>query len=278
MSDTDIPTMADLATDLAEDVKDETVETQETTTEESSTEDNKAPEVAEQKESEEGQSESEDSEAKESEEQSDTEDTQTEEQPQGKAEERKQTLNGEIRDLVSERNNLRTEVERLNSQVYAPESVEDIMENTGQSQAEARITAMEQRQELSDYNSRVAEAQLVIGNESERVLSDFPMFNPDSPDFNPAVADQAATLLSQNLLVDPNTGQVIGSNVSPYQLYKTIASASQVSAVENQIKGRKASNQEFAAAEPQSSAAPKQPKEDPFLAGLTKGYGDRLAG
>jgi wobble nucleotide-excising tRNase len=56
-------------------------------------------------------------------------------------------------------------------------------------------------------------------------------------------------------------------------------SANQASAVENQIKGQRNAERMLSAADPQSSASEtKTVKQDPFLAGLTKGYGDRLSG
>jgi outer membrane murein-binding lipoprotein Lpp len=272
MADNEPPSLSDLAGELAgdADVKEEAV-AQDATTEESSTEETKTTEEEAAADSTESEDDGADA--------SDTEETTEEDSEQSPAEQRKAQLNTEIRDLVTQRRELMQEVEQLNAQVYAPQSVDDIMAETGQSQAEARITAMEQRQELSDYNNRIAEAQLVIGTESERVLNDFPMFNPDSPQYKADVATQAAELLKSNLLYDQNTGQIIGSNISPYQLYKTIASANQASAVENQIKGQRNAERMLSAADPQSSASEtKTVKQDPFLAGLTKGYGDRLSG
>lgn len=267
MATQDVPTLEDLASDLAgtetTDVNNEAVE-QDATTEESSPKETQEP-VAEETEETDGEAESED------EEQS-PEETEPEEPAPTKADERKQTLNSEIRDLVAERNRLRSEIETVNAQVYAPQSPEEIMEETGQSQADARITAMEQRQELIDYNNRIAEANLVLESESERVYRDFPMFDSNSPQYNETIATEAADLLRANLQVDPNTGQIIGSNISPYKLFSTIARANQASAVENQLKGQKSAEQMLASAEPSSSATPVQPKEDPFLAGLTKGY------
>lgn len=247
------------------DFKDESeqVETQETTAEESSPEETKAPEVADQPQETEGQD-SDDSQGTES-----PEDTAKDDQPQSKAEERKQQLNTEIRDLVSQRNAIKQEVEKLNSQVYQPESVEDLVEQ-GMSEQDARIAAMERKQEIADYNNKVVEAQLTLSSESQRVLQDFPLFDPESSDFKPQIAEQAASLLEANLVKDPNTGQVIGSNVSPYQLYKTIADAYQVSQQEGQIKGQKATEQMLASVDAPSSAAPakKEEDKDPFLAGF----------
>lgn len=284
---TDAPDLSDLAADLSAetDVKSEAVETQETTPAEPSTEETKTPET-------EAPAQPETPAAEEAEKPEDAAET-TEEETQSAADKRKAELaadidegkqqlgidpNTEIRDMVSARKAIREAVSAKNAQVYAPQTPEEIMAETGQSAQDARITAMEQRQELADYNERVAEAQLVIQSESQRVMQDFPMFNPSSPDFRPEVANQAAELLKSNLQFDQNTGELVGSSISTYQLYKTIASANQASAVENQIKGQRSAEQMLAAAEPQSSAVPAQPKEDPFLKGLLGGNYAQRAG
>lgn len=260
MADNDSPSLADLASDLAgeTDVNEAPV-AQEATPEAPSTTETNEPETAEEQEPE-----GEELEAP------------ADEEPAPEApspgEQRREQLNTEIRDLVTQRRDLIQEVERLNAQVYAPQSVDEIMAETGRSELEARMDARDQADALRDYNTHIAETQLVLSSESERVLNDFPMFNPQSPQYKPEVAEQAAQILQNALQYDQNTGQITGSNISPYQLYKTIASAQQAAAVENQVKGQRSAEQMLAAAEPQSSAVPKQPKEDPFLAGLMKGY------
>lgn len=181
------------------------------------------------------------------------------EKPQGKAEERKQQLNTEIRDLVSQRNELKAEVEKINAQVYQPATVDELQEQ-GMSALEARVEAMAQAQEMEKFNSQVAEAQLTIESESNRVITDFPIFNPDSEEYNAEIASQAGQLLQQNLITDPNSGQIIGSNLSPYQLYKTLAAAHSSSAAQGQIKGQKATEQMLASADVKGSAAPAKPK------------------
>ena len=214
----DVPTFDDLASDLVteSDVNETAVEQQDTTPTESSTEETKSPEVADTTEAAEEEAETDSSDETDGE----TEELAEEEQPQSKADERKAQLNTEIRDLVTQRRDLMQQVEELNARVYAPQSIDDLTQEvnpeTGDyySRLEARVIANEQRTELAEYNTRVAEAQLVISSESERVLNDFPMFNPDSPEYAPAVAEQAAQLLRQNLQTDPNTGQISGTNIS----------------------------------------------------------------
>lgn len=192
------------------------------------------------------------------------EETEGEQPPKGKAEDRKQQLNTEIRDLVSQRNALKSEVEQLNSQVYQPATEQELQEQ-GMSQLEAKVEAMRQQQELERYTSQVADAQLTIESESQRVLSDFPIFNPDSDQYKADIAAQASQLLQANLVYDQNTGQVIGSNVSPYQLYQTLAQTYQASQAEGQIQGQKATEKMLASADIVTSTAPRSKRQDPIL-------------
>lgn len=185
-------------------------------------------------------------------------------EPQTKADERKAQLNTEIRDLVSQRNALRDQVARANSEVYQPATEGELMAE-GASATDAKVEALRQRIEVKDFTDMVADAQLTIESESQRVLQDFPMFNPDNKEaFNGELALEAATLLDANLIRDPNTGQVIGSNVSPYQLYKTLARASGISEVKGQVKGQRAAEQMLANADNASPVAPAKKPADPL--------------
>jgi hypothetical protein len=187
-----------------------------------------------------------------------------EEKPLAKADERKAQLNTEIRDLVSQRNSLRDQVAKANAEVYQV-ATEDELVDQGMSALEAKVEAMRQETEVSKYNERVAEEQLRIGHESDRVLRDFPMFNPESSEYDQELGEEAATLLRANLILDPNTQQVIGSNVSPYQLYKTLARASGISAAKGQIQGQQDTQAMLASADTASSVAPAKVTKDPVL-------------
>lgn len=188
-----------------------------------------------------------------------------EDKPQGKAEERKAQLNTEIRDLVSQRNALREEVTKANAEVYQP-ATEDELQAEGLSATDAKVEALRQSIEMRDYNEKVADAQLTLSSESNRVLTDFPIFNPDSESYDKELAEEAAGLLSSNLILDPNTQQIIGSNVSPYKLYQTLAKAAGISTVKGQLKGQQATEQMLANADANSSAAPPKEKVDPLMA------------
>jgi hypothetical protein len=182
-----------------------------------------------------------------------------------KADERKSQLNTEIRDLVAQRNALKDEVQKANSEVYQPATEEDLV-SEGLSATDAKVESLRQAIEMKDYNDRVADSQLTIESESQRVLNDFPVFNPDSESYDEELSKEAAQLLEANLIQDPNTGQVIGSNVSPYQLYKTLTRAQGISAAKGQIKGQQATEKMLANVDNASSAAPAKKPADPLTA------------
>ena len=179
----------------------------------------------------------------------------TEAQPLSKAEDRKQQLNQEIRDLVSKRNTIREEVERQNAEVYQPATDEELLgqinPETGEyyNRLEAKLAAMEQRQEIATYNNQVAEAQLTLSSEASRALQDFPMFDEQSPEYDAESAKEADDLLGASLIFDPNTGRPIGSNLSPYKLYQSIANSSQRSRVRAQSAAQKATEKMMANAD-----------------------------
>lgn len=195
--------------------------------------------------------------------QSDETDT---DKPQTKADERKTQLSTEIRDLVSQRNALKAEVEKANAEVYQPATENELVDQ-GLSATDAKVEALRQQIEMRDYNERVAEAQLTLSSESQRVLNDFPIFNPDSDTFDAELAQEAADTLGSNLLIDENSKQIIGVNpgFSTYQFYKTLARASGISQVKGQIKGQRDTEQMLANADTNTSTAPPKAKVDPLM-------------
>ena len=188
----------------------------------------------------------------------------TEEKPKKGAEARKEQLqneiselegeldseptdpNTEIRSLVAHRNELKRQVEQRNAEVYKPASVDELLDQINPetqeyyNKLEATVESMRQQQEVDRYNSQVADSQFTLETESQQVLKDFPMFNPKSPEYDKESALEVAEILKASLIVDPNTQEIIGSNISPYKLYKSHARAAQSSARKAEIKGQKA--------------------------------------
>ncbi len=209
-----------------------------------------------------------------------TDDTDKTDEKTDPASERKQELNTEIRDLVARRNTLRKEVADENAKVYgartASELQEEINPDTGENYTpvEAQLKEMQEKQELRDYNDQVAEAQLVVDTEASRVIADFPMFDEKSSDFNKEIAQGADELMAENLIRDPNTekldedgkripgtGQIIGTHLSVYKLYKIIADAAKIATTKGELKGQQNVKKMIASADTVSSAGPKSPSD-----------------
>lgn len=236
----------------------------------------------------------------EAEETTDTTDS-TEEKP-APAEERKQQLNTEIRDLVSQRNQLREQIKQETAMYYEARTPEQLLNEvnpetgTNYTALEARVQAQEEALALRDMNEQRAEAQLLIESESERVLRDMPIFRQfkegteaidpttgqitgePNPEYQGALAQGAAQLLEQNYIRDPNTaqrdqngnvipgtGQIVGQHMSTYQLYKLINDATQLGTTNGELKGQQNAKKMAARADTVSSAGPKESKKDAFL-------------
>jgi len=189
------------------------------------------------------------------------------------AEARKQALQTEIRELVSKRNELRAEVEQQNAKVYRVETAEELAEQ-GLSEEEAANEILRQEMEMREFNLHVADLNANLNIESLQVMQDFPVFDPDSSQYDKDLSARVRALYEKAAQpqVDKRTGLVLKSNLAPYEFYKAFAdthiSSGAKSRVEGKIEGQKAADKQLAAAETPSSTAPRTAKEDPFLKGL----------
>lgn len=198
-----------------------------------------------------------------------TESNQTEEPEAGEkeptaADRRKEQLNTEIRDMVAERNRIAQELEQarqLASQLQAtqqqeesqPQTVEGYLEqvnpDTGEyyTPQEAKLALMdrqlerlqvERQQERHVAEVRQKQSQLL--SEAQRVVTDFPQFNPESPQYNEALAKRLDRILEGNLIYDPVTNQPVGSHTPIYEIYKTYSDSIQSGSLTGAEQQRKA--------------------------------------
>lgn len=203
------------------------------------------------------------------------------------AEKRKLQLNTEIRDKVAERNALRAEIEELTRRKFALNSeipqAENLMDQvnpeTGeyytryeaqQAQMRAELDKLYKEREAREYSDKIMESTMQLREESERVLKDFPMFDQDSPEYNATIAQAADKILSDSLIKEPGTDQVIGSSVSPYALYATIAQAYGLARQTGEVEARKSYSKMAAQADIPSTptASPQKEEYDPFMDGF----------
>lgn len=178
--------------------------------------------------------------------------------------------------LANENRELKEQLTQIHNQVYGPPTAAEL-EEEGLSPEMAHVQALEKRLEVQEYTNKVYESQMGLSNESAQVIQDFPIFDPDSPNFDPDIAASAAVALEKVLIRDPNVaeidpatgrptglGQIIGSHASPYEIYKPIADAYAKSQLAGEIKGRKAADQMLSQVDTPPSATPKETKKDPL--------------
>jgi hypothetical protein len=191
------------------------------------------------------------------------------EEPKKGAEARKEQLQTEIRELVAKRNELRDEVSKVNSQVYAPQTAEELVAE-GMEPAMARVEALEQKAAMAEFNAHVADLNANLNVEALQVMSDFPVFNPDAPEYDKSLAERAKRVYERAAAIetDDKTGLIVNAQVLPYEIYKEFAEAAQAGKQAGAVKGQIAAEKNLAAVDPVSSSAPSEPKEDLFLKGL----------
>lgn len=216
--------------------------------------------------------------------------TQKSEGKSTRAEERKQQLNNEIRNKVAERNALRKEIAELNRQKYQIKNesdlptVESLREqinpetNDYYTRTEAKLARIEaerelerQQKQIDEYTNAIVDNQIQIADEANRVLKDFPMFDENSPSYNANLAKQAEEIANGLIRKDPQTGQIIGTSGSIYNVYAAIANARNAGETSGKISGRKAASDMMNNTDAGSfSKAPESKDEfgDAFLSGL----------
>lgn len=185
-------------------------------------------------------------------EETNTEEQQGEEKPLApKSENRFQKLANENRDLKEQierlslqETQLASEQELLNEvnpetgEYYTPQEVERIAFQQARETQQQSIA--QQRYEL-----QVQQNQQTIQSEASQALQDFSMFdakpdangNPTNPLYDLQAAKDADALLSKSLIFN-DKGVLVGSSLSPYQIYKSIADSAERAATRAQTVGQ----------------------------------------
>lgn len=241
--------------DFSEEGESQKVE-QPTTTEESSPEETKPVEEAK---------ESEETESTESEDSGDTTDEDAEETTEDKPK-AKNNAQDRIRGLVSEKRALQKEVERLTAMAYQPKTAQQLQEE-GMDENAAQIEALRQENAVKDYTQHVVELTNDLNMESLQVMQDFPVFNPNSPQYDKEFADEVGQkyLRMAGIETDPRTGSIVKANVLPYEYYETMANVHSRGLTKGQISGKKAAEKQLASTETIGNQTTKKESTDPVL-------------
>jgi hypothetical protein len=271
-SATDVNDDLDLGAALLED-------SQSTSTEESSTEEAKetsteAPETTDTAKTDEDSDSTQ--ETDETTDKDDSEETDTEDQPKKRdAASRKQELQAEIRRLNSEKRQLEEEVKARYEANYRTNTVDELVEDQGLEPEEAALAIREQELELNREQTRVFGLNQAIDVEVAQVMHDFSWADPESEDYDQAVATLAYERLQQwgKPDVDEKTGFIRNINVMPYEVYEAFDATRKSSKESGVVAGQKAAARNLAVAEPRSSApvnTDNAEDKDPFLMGFNK--------
>lgn len=169
-----------------------------------------------------------------------------------KSQNRFQQLANENREMKAELDRLRrqetqiaaeqqliNEVNPETGEFYTPQEIERIaFQQSKQQQAQDVAT---QRYELE-----VQEVQSQLRDEATRALSDFPMFDETSKEYDEELAAEVDELLGANLVLEEGTNRIIGSRVSPYKIYQSHVRAAEKARQQGQINGQKATERMLA--------------------------------
>lgn len=137
--------------------------------------------------------------------------------------------------------------------------------------AEAKVALLEQQlqgmqaeRQQQEYQRQIEASRSTLTQDVEKTLQEFPMFDANSDQYDAALAEKAQTVLEANLITD-NSGAVVGSRVSPYQIYKSFADVYKSGTTSGQVKGQKATSQMLQNADITGRASGATAKTDPYL-------------
>lgn len=184
-----------------------------------------------------------------------------------------------IRDLLHQNRELKQTITEVTAKAYQAPTADQLLaaaEERGEdmSIAEARVEALEQRDKVREFTSHIAEVQTTLNTEIHELRRDYPMFDPNSDQYDPRleqIADNAYATVA-GIKQDPNTGLIYDVAATPYQIYETIAQAFSAGSATTQVKAQKSAEKMLASADTPTSAAPTPKKETSFLKGFDEKY------
>lgn len=187
-----------------------------------------------------------------------------------KSDDYKEQAREAVASRLARRSQLMQQVKQRSEQQFSNPDVNQLLEtvnpDTGDyfTPVEAKLALMERSQQIKQYNEQVADAQVQIEADADRVLKEMSMFDERSEDYNKELAEYADNAVKQGLQYD-QAGNLVGSAVPIYQFYKSIASAYEAGSTKGAVNGRKAVQQMRNRVDPGSRAAQTENKEDEFL-------------
>jgi hypothetical protein len=127
------------------------------------------------------------------------------------------------RQAYLERQRTRQAVTQQIQQQYRPKTEDDLLEE-GLDPVDAKIQAIREEFDYREQVNQIAELTTTVRSDVVNVLSDYPIYNPNSPDYDPEFTkmvddayDQAAKLQTTE------DGAILHAEVLPYEHYQRMA-------------------------------------------------------
>ena len=188
--------------------------------------------------------------------------TKTEEPQYTKAEQRKEQLNSEIREMVELKKQYEQELAQYQQQQQQSQDqpfteeqlLNEINPDTGEyfTPTEARVVMMQQevqqmRQQAQEkeYQQQVQQSRMQLAHDIENAVKEYPMFNARSDSYDKALAEKAKRIIEANLVMD-NNGQPVSSRIPIREILATFAEVQQSSVATGEAKARQATNKMLA--------------------------------
>lgn len=124
---------------------------------------------------------------------------------------------------IQERQRTRQNVAQQIDQAYGPKTEEDLVQE-GYDPAQAQIEALRQEMQYERQKTQIAELNAGLQAEAVNVTHDFPLFDPNSKEFDAEFAKEVeeSYKIASRLQVDDN-GIVINAEVPLYDYYQRMA-------------------------------------------------------
>lgn len=127
------------------------------------------------------------------------------------------------RQRIQERQRTKQAIAQQLDQTYGPKTEDDLIEE-GLDPAQAQIEALRQEMQYERQKTHIAELNAGLQAEAVNVTNDFPVFNPNSKDYDPEFAGIVEQQYKQaaRLQLDDN-GIVVNADVPLYDYYQQMA-------------------------------------------------------
>lgn len=133
----------------------------------------------------------------------------------------------------------RQEVLKAVDENYAPKSQEEFV-NEGLSEADAKIEALRQEMQFRETRNYIADLNAGLKTDAQTVLTEHPVYNPDSPSYDPEFTKdvQEAYQQAARLQTDEN-GIVINAELGLADFYSRMATIRERGNQKGQVDGQK---------------------------------------